>query len=46
MPRNDLLLSAKQERRDKLFQKLGLGREQKLVIYAPTFREIMQMLIL
>lgn len=38
MPRNDLLLSDHSNQKDKVFQMLKLNKNQKLAIYAPTFR--------
>lgn len=39
-PRNDILVNHNLFNRDKLLEKLQLPREKKIVLYAPTFRDV------
>lgn len=39
MPRNDLLIKADKEKISKVKKKLGIKAEEKMLLYAPTFRE-------
>lgn len=39
LPRNDDLATVTKERQDSLKEKLGIPKEKKAILYAPTFRE-------
>lgn len=39
MPRNDDLINGNEERRVKIREKIGLANDEKLVLYAPTYRK-------
>lgn len=40
MPRNDMLIRENLEKREQLRRKLGLREDEKLVLFAPTYRKI------
>ena len=40
MPRNDILVNGDDEKRNEVRKKLGLKDDEKLVLYAPTFRRM------
>lgn len=39
LPRNDILANYSQEDRDSIREKLNVGKNQKVILYCPTFRE-------
>jgi putative glycero-phosphotransferase len=39
MPRNDILKNGDKEKREKIRRELGLGLEDRLVLFAPTYRK-------
>ena len=39
MPRNDILKNGDKEKREKIRRELGLGTEDRLVLFAPTYRK-------
>lgn len=39
MPRNDVLLSNNDELREQIRQNIGIKKDEKLVLYAPTYRK-------
>lgn len=39
MPRNDILVQGDQELRDRIRKKIGIQKNEKLVLYAPTYRK-------
>lgn len=39
LPRNDDLATVTKEQQDALKEKLGISKEKKVILYAPTFRE-------
>lgn len=39
MPRNDILKNGDKEKREKIRRELGLGPEDRLVLFAPTYRK-------
>lgn len=40
MPRNDIMLRGDDELRQRVREKLGLNEEEKLILFAPTYRKI------
>lgn len=42
-PRNDLLINNSSERRSLILAKLGVNKSERVVLYAPTFREDKQL---
>ena len=39
LPRNDGLLMFSEDKKDKIKQELGIAKDKKVILYAPTFRE-------
>ncbi len=40
MPRNDMLINPDEEYRAKIREKLGLKKDEKLILFAPTYRKV------
>ena len=39
MPRNDILITQNSDLKNTVYQNLGIPKEKKIIMYAPTFRE-------
>lgn len=38
-PRNDMLMNVSEEVKDRIFKKVGISTNKKVILYAPTFRD-------
>ena len=40
LPRNDIVLNETKEKKEEIRKKLNISKEEKIILYAPTFRKI------